>query len=158
MTLIRAIQSIGNQIPILISKISVHRNYKANILRSEQNGHHLVHNICKSFYWIKILYFNKISMKFVCMGPLDYMSALVLFNGLILYRQQAITWTNTGHVTWCYMVSMGYNELRHFKCTAIHCNNSSSTFSYLIMRTKFKTNPRSLSAYDYFIWSHLKLI
>ena len=47
-----------------------------------------------SFSWTKCMNFDRISLKFVCKGPINNIPALVQINVLAPTRRQAIIWTN----------------------------------------------------------------
>ena len=54
---------------------------------------------------------TKISLKFVPMGPIYNIPALVLIMALAPTRRQAIIWTNDGLVYWRIYAPLGLNEL-----------------------------------------------
>ena len=58
--------------------------------------------------WKCVIFFIKISLKFVPKGPVNNIPALVQMAPI---KQQAIIWANDGLAYWCKYASLSLNEL-----------------------------------------------
>ena len=64
---------------------------------------------------------NKISLKYVPLGLIDNMTALVQIMAFwALNRWQAVIWNNVGMFSWCIYASLSLNKLDWSRL--LHCN------------------------------------